>query len=543
MSSKSGRSAMNRFRHRPLDGNSTSIRLLKFEPWVSGMEQIRCRIMHTTVAHCPKYYALSYTWGHDQDQHDIFVDGCLFNIRASLWGFMHEASRTITDVPFWIDALCIDQTSKKERGQQVRLMGSIYGAATQVIVWLGNEGCSVSYLFWLLAETEGEVGHLSPAEAQQYLSTAYMLTQFIYWSRVWIIQELLLASHIELMYNDDMLAWSYFWTGVDNLLRLVGGKATQGTKSFSIIRSYAYRHFVQRDLQTKSIEQHKQNHLNELLERYSASQCTILRDRLVGLLSLLDGGDSFEDSYEGTRANLILRAFYHFRGNMEVLGRLRQALRVTHAQLYEEIATWQPNRISHLCTDPARYRGEMIRFEASSACRTRNGKVECTTCSAVLYEVGHSIHTRATIYCMAGMGSSQHMVCVVRPSSDDRARKYVLFFHKSSDGKDQLTKFRQQSRGLMAIHKRAAETGWLYLSIDLFVSLAEYLRLPENGYKSPVPPTQTIAPVPGSTDGSRPHDMGGEGFDDDPVGLGIVQPVRVGLLAPFLDGKPLEEWF
>jgi hypothetical protein len=39
----------------------------------------------------------------------------------------------------WIDAVCINQSAREERGRQVRMMWQIYKAADCVIVWLGPE--------------------------------------------------------------------------------------------------------------------------------------------------------------------------------------------------------------------------------------------------------------------------------------------------------------------------------------------------------------------------------------------------------------------
>jgi hypothetical protein len=36
---------------------------------------------------------------------------------------------------FWVDAVCIDQTSMPERNHQVRRMGKIYAQATDIIAW------------------------------------------------------------------------------------------------------------------------------------------------------------------------------------------------------------------------------------------------------------------------------------------------------------------------------------------------------------------------------------------------------------------------
>ena len=43
--------------------------------------------------------------------------------------------------------MCIDQRSNAERSHQVQLMGSIYGAARGVIVWLGQLEPSIDVLW------------------------------------------------------------------------------------------------------------------------------------------------------------------------------------------------------------------------------------------------------------------------------------------------------------------------------------------------------------------------------------------------------------
>lgn len=39
----------------------------------------------------------------------------------------------------WIDSICINQECVRERGEQVRCMGSIYARAKEVLVWLGKQ--------------------------------------------------------------------------------------------------------------------------------------------------------------------------------------------------------------------------------------------------------------------------------------------------------------------------------------------------------------------------------------------------------------------
>jgi len=63
-----------------------------------------------------------------------------------------------------INTLCIDQADVNERMHQVSRMSSIYGQASQVIVWLGK-GCDGSEMAMDFLRKLGEDGtlHLNPS--------------------------------------------------------------------------------------------------------------------------------------------------------------------------------------------------------------------------------------------------------------------------------------------------------------------------------------------------------------------------------------------
>ena len=46
-------------------------------------------------------------------------------------------SALCVDMPIWVDAVCINQRDKFEKAVQVRMMGTLYSRAQEVIVWLG----------------------------------------------------------------------------------------------------------------------------------------------------------------------------------------------------------------------------------------------------------------------------------------------------------------------------------------------------------------------------------------------------------------------
>jgi SAM-dependent MidA family methyltransferase len=55
------------------------------------------------------------------------------NLEAALKAIRNEEHSRL----LWIDALCIDQSSKKKRNQQILLMADIYRKASCVLIWLG----------------------------------------------------------------------------------------------------------------------------------------------------------------------------------------------------------------------------------------------------------------------------------------------------------------------------------------------------------------------------------------------------------------------
>lgn len=103
-----------------------------------------CRLYTTKIEKPGCYTALSYAWGEGKKSRSIWV--------ANLSNDGGEASIPITEslntallslrkadkiTTLWIDQICINQADNDEKGEQVAMMGSIYSAANQVLVWLG----------------------------------------------------------------------------------------------------------------------------------------------------------------------------------------------------------------------------------------------------------------------------------------------------------------------------------------------------------------------------------------------------------------------
>ncbi|KAF4618364.1 hypothetical protein G7Y89_g14937 [Cudoniella acicularis] len=125
----------------PLGGDN--IRLLCLLPNEDEAALLQCELRNYSLQKSDTrthlYEALSYVWGNQYETLPIHVDGIKFPVTVNL----HAALSRLRDRSFeriiWVDAVCIDQTSLKERKHQVQLMAKIYSNAHRVIVWLGKE--------------------------------------------------------------------------------------------------------------------------------------------------------------------------------------------------------------------------------------------------------------------------------------------------------------------------------------------------------------------------------------------------------------------
>ena len=135
------------------------------------------------------YEALSYVWGDPDETLSICVDKNMFQVTVNL----HAALSRLRDHSFeriiWVDAICIDQSNKEERKQQVQLMAKIYSSAHRVIVWLGEEAVEIKGALEhiQLAANEELTEHSDKEMKQQALN----LLQNPWFQRIWVRRKLL----------------------------------------------------------------------------------------------------------------------------------------------------------------------------------------------------------------------------------------------------------------------------------------------------------------------------------------------------------------
>lgn len=184
------------YKHQPLSRTLDEIRLIKLHKEQRG--PVRCEVEVFPLDHAPEYIALSYRWGPPIPLHDIFVEGQALKIRDMLNSCLLELREDV-DTWLWIDQICIAQADTTERNHQVGMMSRIYSISTSVIVWLGD----------IPMAGPGEIDHFIDKDSDHFndedsdTQSVILLMENNYFTRLWIVQEILLARTFKLRINGN----------------------------------------------------------------------------------------------------------------------------------------------------------------------------------------------------------------------------------------------------------------------------------------------------------------------------------------------------
>jgi hypothetical protein len=118
------------------------IRLIRLMPHRDEHAPIQCQLFDYPLPDSGKgpqlYEALSYVWGSDKNPRHVFTDEGYLRVRNNLHtALLHLRDRSLARI-IWVDAICINQDDKGEKGEQILRMAEIYSRASRVIVWLGE---------------------------------------------------------------------------------------------------------------------------------------------------------------------------------------------------------------------------------------------------------------------------------------------------------------------------------------------------------------------------------------------------------------------
>jgi hypothetical protein len=307
----------------------TSIRLLKLCR-VKANFPLQASLSPADLDHDPDFQALSYTWGDPltpswatkvdespRSHTTMICNGTVIDVTINLEAALRAMvdRRVSSDVDedqfLWVDAICINQDDTSERNAQVAMMHRIYSQAAMVICWLGPlttaDVCNgTGHIQLILGQADKAGIHLGDqiqpqtiVEAfrgfpQTFTSIAQKILSRQYFSRSWILQEVILAKACCFVCGSQELSFRDLATA-GLIVGVLGRYASEGPKN----RSTTVRegHGVEEKihtlfLQRESMQQGGQSmSFSRLLEVARATDCSDPRDKVFATQGLIAQGN------------------------------------------------------------------------------------------------------------------------------------------------------------------------------------------------------------------------------------------------------------
>ena len=236
-------------------------------------DPIHFELESVSLWQAPAFEALSYTWADETGDSSrcckVFVGRWWneFPVTRNCEAALRRLRPEVGDRVLWVDAVCVNQDDVSERSRQVDLMRDIYVAAWRVVLYVGEptEDSHIALSLVSHANTEGPSFQDDLLDTEK-ASLTHMFSQ-PYFSRMWAIQEVILAKSISLVCG----ATSVPSSRIDRQLRRIA-KLGYGP---SWLRFAQDNHGVPED------------DLLPLLVRTRLSMCSDPRDKVFGLLGLI----------------------------------------------------------------------------------------------------------------------------------------------------------------------------------------------------------------------------------------------------------------
>ena len=373
------------YRYSPLPSTDKTIRLLCVHSAKSVDDPIICDMLQVQLDGRRVYAALSYTWGDPTlDRHIVcegrklpvtqHLDTALRRFRATTWWLI------------WVDAVCIDQSNISERNQQVSMMRDIYTQAMTVYVYLGEAGqwdeegiihmisvyemnemvdresleglsevdrsrvihfreCRDAGFPGGATESSDWLGTGRPLSDDMKLTAAHAVFARAWFTRVWIIQEVIVGSHVTVLLGPHRFPFPVILAYMPAILKL-------GLPKFEPSRTKEEQHVFRTgtiailNLLDMSLRR-KSYKLIELLARFRVSHSSNPCDKVYSLIGLAREMDqALTIDYSKSVKDVYLDCAYHLvqTGNaMEMLIQAGLAQDRFNTKIASTLPSWVPD--------------------------------------------------------------------------------------------------------------------------------------------------------------------------------------------------------
>jgi hypothetical protein len=293
------------YKHQPLDPKKHQIRLLKLRN--SSEHTMDYCLTTFDFEFAPSFVALSYTWGDERPTGSVSIDGKKLEIRINLLNFLRTYQ---TDNYLWIDQISINQSNPEEQSQQFRMMSKIYSQCDFVLVWLRDEStCTPSTQQAASDFNNGVQSYLKHGHHENGLSDdknfvdrpMLGLLHNPYFSRLWIVQELLLAKDVRILVEGNV--W-VSWKSLRSKHQELRDEIRKILPSTSCMVESQYYRSIFADNTPVSVLYYATVTVGSFCDK----KCEDPRDKVYGLMALVQPSSQVEIDYTKSTHQVFLDA-------------------------------------------------------------------------------------------------------------------------------------------------------------------------------------------------------------------------------------------
>jgi hypothetical protein len=287
--------------------------------------------VHKLDQNC-EFEAISYAWGDGPESDSgIIVNDQILRISRNLYAALMAFGYSDRTRVLWADAICINQADKIEKTQQVAIMADIYSQAKSVLVWIAPTSIAMRTAMHHMSQLSSkgkslglndEVGYaryvpsfptisVSDGQAASLLReaiNAYVdrLVSYSWFKRMWVLQEVTLASNLTVHCGHSTLDWTSFARALEILRAALMQVPIDTEMSMRLCDiSYAWELVRQRDIFRFLDEPTNRNHhvMTQILwKQMNIRHCSDDRDRVYAMLAMTKSPYTMTPDYEKTVA-------------------------------------------------------------------------------------------------------------------------------------------------------------------------------------------------------------------------------------------------
>lgn len=267
------------------------LRLLLLRPAVALEAPIQCELITDSLENKPKYQFLSYLWGNASLRASITLSDLNYTVTRSLYKALLYLRHKSTPRALWVDQLCINQRDVHEKNHQVVRLSSTVADASAVYCWAGN------------------------VKAKELARDQSEILRDPFWTRAWVMQEMILAREILMIVKGQSLDWRdvvHLAKDWEHVLPCDEGcnksiQKGEGARNLLLVQAT-------REARNSGRTELK---LEELVYRFRATRSRIAVDKIFAFVGLASDGRSTEGLVDYTLNAFELYARF---GQKSILG-------------------------------------------------------------------------------------------------------------------------------------------------------------------------------------------------------------------------------